>query len=78
MKRRPSYQKYGEVWLKRYFEQFGSWDEVARHFGLPSRATAWNMAHGKQPIPHDLFKRMSGLDKIQSIAVPFLQQREQA
>ncbi len=67
----------GQAWLFRAFERFGRWDKVAAEYGLKSRAVAWNMAHGKQLIPRELFERMSGLDRIKAIAVPFLRAREQ-
>jgi len=76
MIRRPGYQKYGERWLQRALVRFGSWDAVARTYGLKSKAAAWNMAHGRQPIPRALFERMSGVDLIRKIAVPFLAARD--
>ena len=37
--------------LRRTYKRLASWEKVAQEFGLPSRATAWNMAHEKQPVP---------------------------
>ena len=74
--RKSIFRSAGREWLMRAFERFGKWEAVAAEYGLPNRAAAWNMAHGKQPIPRALFERMSGLDRIKRIAVPFLEERD--
>jgi len=71
-----TFRSAGRIWLLRALERLGKWERVAAEYGLPNRAVAWNMAHGKQPIPRALFDRMSGLDRIKQIAVPFLEERD--
>jgi len=71
-----TFRNAGRDWLFLALARLGKWERVAAEYGLPNRAVAWNMAHGKQPIPRALFERMSGLDRIKRIAVPFLEERD--
>lgn len=56
--------------LRDDFCELHHWEDVARKWGLPSRAHAWNIANGKQRPSEALFARITGLDKIRRIAAP--------